>query len=182
MGLSPSGWAGILPALYQYQPSSMTESNIAANPLTPEQRKQKERAKAREAAKAAMALLCEHYPEIFNLNEPKPLKIGIHQDLAADEKISKTKIRRGLSAYVRHHKYHACLIPGANRVGIDGQVTGQVTEDEASHAQEKLSAQKERFQQRKKQNQQRRRDKEKSERINQKLEALMAVKGRPEQR
>jgi ProP effector len=159
----------------------MTETTASrpesAKKITPEQRRKK-----REAAKAAVELLSEAYPEVFNLQEPKPLKVGIHEDLAADEKLSKTKIRLALSAYVRHYNYLSCLVEGAQRVDLKGQPVAAVTAEDQAHAREKMAAveqareeRKQQAQQRKKSQQNRKKAKEqKQNRMDQKLEALLA--------
>lgn len=155
----------------------MTEQTAAApaksKKPTPEQRKKK-----REAAKAAVELLSQAYPQVFNLAEPKPLKIGIHDDLAAEEKLSKTKIRTALSAYVRHFNYLSCLVEGAQRVDLTGADVAPVTADEQAHAQEKIAEIEKNREQRKQQTKKRKefkqRKHDKQNRIDKKLEALVA--------
>ncbi len=146
---------------------------------------QNARQKNREAAKAAVELLSSNYPEVFNLKDPKPLKVGIHEELAADEKVSKTKIRRALSAYVRHYNYISCLVEGADRINLKGEVDGVVSADEAQHAKEKVDAidkakaeKRKEFAQKKKVQQQK--VKQKEQRINNKLEQLIAKSGKPQ--
>lgn len=99
-----------------------------------------QRKKEFEANRKAMEELCELYPEAFNPRHPKPLKIGIHEDLAQDGKLSKTRIRRALNVYVRLRSYYACMTEGRDRVNIDGSANGSVTPEEAGHAKEKLDA------------------------------------------
>lgn len=97
------------------------------------------RKKEYEANRKALDELCELYPEVFSPAQPKPLQIGIHEAVAEDGKLSKTRIRRALNLYVRMRKYIACITEGADRVTLGGEVTGQVTAEEAKHAQEKLA-------------------------------------------
>lgn len=97
------------------------------------------RKKEYEANRKALDELCELYPEVFSPTAPKPLQIGVHEAIAADGKLSKTRIRRALNLYVRMRKYIACLTEGADRVTLGGEITGQVTAEEAQHAQEKLA-------------------------------------------
>ena len=110
-----------------------TQDKAPAKKKTEAQRK-----KEFEANRKAMDELCELYPEAFNPRQPKPLKIGIHEDLAADGKLSKTRIRRALNVYVRLRSYYACMTEGTDRVNIDGTPAGSVTAEEAGHAKEKL--------------------------------------------
>ncbi|PTY38619.1 hypothetical protein BGP77_10565 [Saccharospirillum sp. MSK14-1] len=99
-----------------------------------------QRKKEFEANRKAMDDLCELYPQAFNPRQPKPLKIGIHEALAEDGKLSKTRIRRALNVYVRLRSYYACMVEGADRVTIDGSAAGTVSAEDASHAKEKLDA------------------------------------------
>lgn len=99
---------------------------------------QAKREKNRKANLAAMQLLLDAYPEVFNLDNARPLKIGIHEALAEDGKLSKTKIRRALATYVRQTAYLKVLVEGADRVGLQGEAEGSVSADESSHAQEEL--------------------------------------------
>ncbi|WP_119393365.1 ProQ/FINO family protein [Salinibius halmophilus] len=100
---------------------------------------QAKREKNRKANLAAMQLLLDAYPEVFTLENARPLKVGIHEALAEDGKLSKTKIRRALATYVRQTAYLKALVEGAERVDLQGQAGGAVSADEASHAQEELA-------------------------------------------
>lgn len=119
----------------------MTEESTVAPAKAPATRKtEAQRKKELEANRKALDELCELLPEVFNPRQPKPLKIGIHEDIAATGKLSKTRIRRALNVYVRLRSYYRCMTEGAERVGIDGQAAGLVSADEALHAKEKLDA------------------------------------------
>ncbi|MHA7880396.1 MAG: ProQ/FINO family protein [Saccharospirillum sp.] len=119
----------------------MTEESIAVPEKAPAPRKSEaQRKKELEANRKALDELCEHFPEVFNPRQPKPLKIGIHEDIAATGKLSKTRVRRALNVYVRLRSYYRCMVEGADRVGLDGQASGLVSAEEASHAKDKLDA------------------------------------------
>lgn len=90
--------------------------------------------KNRNANIAAINLMCETYPKTFNREQVRPLKIGIQEDLLADEKISKGKIKRALASYVRAPAYYRSLQTGVQRVDLNGEDAGEVTEQEAEHA------------------------------------------------
>ncbi|MDP6969628.1 MAG: ProQ/FinO family protein [Gammaproteobacteria bacterium] len=104
---------------------------------------ERKKAKSRAANRAAVQLLCETYPQTFSVTEPKPLKIGIQEDLVADGKISQNKIKRGLASYVRIYAYLRSQSEGAARVNLLGEAAGKVTSGEAAHAASKLPAQRE---------------------------------------
>ncbi|WP_432698638.1 ProQ/FINO family protein [Marinobacterium sp. YM272] len=125
------------------------------------------RAKNRAANQAALQMLFDTYPEVFSRENVRPLKIGIQEDLIADEKLARNRIKRALASYVRNPHYLRSLKAGADRIGLDGAAAGTVTEDEAAHAQEKLNQM--RDQRREKQKEER--EKQKEERVKQKKQA-----------
>ncbi len=129
----------------------------------------KAKSKNRAANMAALQLLIDAYPKVFDRQNVRPLKIGIQEDLVADGKIAKNKIKRALASYVRSLNYYRSLREGAERIDLKGEAAGLVTQSESDHAKEKLKEiNKNRLQQRKKQ--------EKDERINRKLEMLVTRK------
>ena len=100
----------------------------------------RKKAKSRAANRAAVELLCETYPQTFSFAKPRPLKIGIQEELVADGKLSQTKIKRGLASYVRAFGYLKSQTDGAARINVLGEADGAVTADEAAHALTKLPA------------------------------------------
>jgi ProP effector len=100
----------------------------------------RKKAKSRAANRAAVELLCETYPQTFAFAKPRPLKIGIQEELVADGKLSQTKIKRGLASYVRAFGYLKSQTDGAPRINLLGEADGAVTADEAAHALTKLPA------------------------------------------
>jgi ProP effector len=111
-------------------PATASESNAA----------ERKKAKSRAANRAAVELLCETYPQTFAFAKPKPLKIGIQEDLVADGKLSQTKIKRGLASYVRAFGYLKSQTDGTARINLAGEAEGAVTAGEAAHAASKLPA------------------------------------------
>ncbi len=134
----------------------------------------KARNKNREANQAAVALLVENYPQAFNSEEPKPLKIGIQEDLVSDEKVSRSKIKRALATYVRNPRYLKSLVEGADRVDLQGESTGKVSAEEEQHAKAKLDEYKQRRVERQKEQRKAQRVAEKEQRLSSKLEQLVA--------
>ena len=59
--------------------------------------------------------LTERFPNCFNWNRVRPLKIGIHRDLWAilGESHARVEIRRLLSRYCNHARYRHALKEGA---------------------------------------------------------------------
>lgn len=129
----------------------------------------KAKSKNRAANMAALQLLMETYPKTFDRGNVRPLKIGIQEDLVADEKVAKNKIKRALASYVRSLNYYRSLREGAERVDINGEAAGLVTKEESAYAKDKLKEiNKERAEKRKAQ--------EREERMTEKLEMLVGKK------
>ncbi len=105
------------------------EQSTEAKKTTPERKPHPNR--------VAFDELHELYPELFTLRAAKPLKIGIHKDLAEDGKLSKTRIRRALNFYVRQLAYLRAVAAGGERHGLTGP-SGEVTEKDQAHAQEQV--------------------------------------------
>ena len=131
------------------------------------------KSKNRAANQAAVAQISELYPKAFNRDAVKPLKIGIQEDLLAEAKLSKGKIKRALASYVRSPLYYKSLVAGADRVDLTGEAAGKVTEQEAEHAKAMLKKVREQRQQRANEQKQQ----AKQERINDKLAQLLTKHG-----
>lgn len=144
--------------------STSTEAKPAAKPN-----------KNRVANMAAVQLLMDAYPEVFSRDNPKPLKIGIQEDLVADDKVSRTKIKRALASYVRSPQYLRSFEENAPRIGLDGQPAGTVSAEEAEHAKSKLKALQDARRERVKEQAREARQKEKQERLNAKLDQLLTM-------
>lgn len=79
----------------------------------------------------------QRYPQAFFKGHTKPLKIGIHQDLAAREPWSGKLIRRTLANYVNLPRYLKSVREGVDRIDLDGQPAGKVDKEASMHANEK---------------------------------------------
>lgn len=92
---------------------------------------------------AVIAYLAEKFPLCFSLTEPKPLKIGIFQDLAenlqADPDLSNTKLRQAVRKYTSSWAYLSACQAGANRVDLKGEHCGELDQQQAEHAAQRLA-------------------------------------------
>ncbi|WP_235041840.1 ProQ/FINO family protein [Vreelandella profundi] len=79
----------------------------------------------------------ERYPKAFFKGHTKPLKVGIHQDLAEREAWPSKLVRRALANYVNLPRYIKAVRAGVERVDLDGQPAGNVDKQAALHASEK---------------------------------------------
>ena len=86
--------------------------------------------------------LCAAFPACFNRTAPKPLKIGLGEDVMALAEVhpaladlSRTQIRRALKFYIGAPAYRKALARGGPRYDLDGQPAGEVTPDQQAFAQ-----------------------------------------------
>jgi len=78
--------------------------------------------------------LCEAFPACFSRSAPKPLKIGLGEELLALADLSRTQLRRALKVYTSAPAYRQALKRGGPRYGLDGQPTGEVTPEQQAFA------------------------------------------------
>jgi sRNA-binding protein len=85
--------------------------------------------------------LIETFPACFSRSAPKPLKIGLGEEVMALAGVhpaladlSRTPIRRALKVYTGAAAYRKALAKGGPRYGLDGQVTGEVTPEQQTFA------------------------------------------------
>ena len=83
---------------------------------------------------AVIKSLCERFPQTFNRNGPRPLKVGVYADALAalGDAVQPRNLQSALRAYTSNARYLRALSAGACRVGLDGNAAGMATpEDEA---------------------------------------------------
>ncbi|MEO9275671.1 ProQ/FinO family protein [Marinomonas sp. 5E14-1] len=100
--------------------SSTPKANDASaetTTLTPEQKK---RQKNQRNNRRLIKMLEDRYPKAFDWNQPKPLKVGIDQDMVLDDNFNASKQKRALAAYTRSDRYKKCLMSGQPRVDLEG--------------------------------------------------------------
>ena len=78
--------------------------------------------------------LCEAFPACFSRSAPKPLKIGLGEELLALADLSRTQLRRAIKVYTGSPAYRKALARGGPRYGLDGQPTGEVTPEQQAFA------------------------------------------------
>ncbi len=85
--------------------------------------------------------LCQAFPACFNRTDPRPLKIGLGEELLALAGVhpaladlTRTRIRRALKVYTGMPAYRRALARGGPRYGLDGQPAGEVTPDQQADA------------------------------------------------
>ena len=78
------------------------------------------------------------WPNAFSIVSPKPLKIGIHNDMNACEVVPKEVVSVALRFYTSLDRYLQQIKPGAVRIDLLGKVSGKVRLKEAVDAEVKL--------------------------------------------
>lgn len=85
------------------------------------------------------------WPELFDLDNPKPLKVGVLDDLMRDISARNLTIGAGvlkaaIASYTRRIRYQKALAAGGARHDLNGEPCGEVTETAIKHATERLKA------------------------------------------
>ncbi|MGI9274178.1 MAG: ProQ/FINO family protein [Endozoicomonas sp.] len=113
-------------------------------PTTSKDPAQKKKPKKRvfENASDGIALLVEHWPQLFSTTEPKPLILGIWDALASSEKISRRRLRAALQIYCKSRLYRQALATGGMRYDLDGKASQAITEEHQTVARRSLKGKK----------------------------------------
>ncbi|HBN0638637.1 TPA: proQ/FINO family protein [Escherichia coli] len=87
--------------------------------------------------------LVELWPELFSREKPKPLKVGIFDDLIQDITIRELAsgagaLRAAVASYVQSPRYYRALMAGGARYDLKGQPCGEVTPQEQKEAETRL--------------------------------------------
>jgi len=75
------------------------------------------------------AILHARWPTIFDITNPRPLKVGIHKDIILAG-VAPNLVRLALVAYANTDAYKKTLLAGAERINLEGQPDGEVTVQE----------------------------------------------------
>lgn len=112
--------------------------------LSKSERIGRNRVKKIRQGEAALLLLPQYWPAAFALDAPKPLKIGIKEDVVTDARareldISRNQIIAALMVYTNRPEYRAAVAQGGQRVDLHGHPAGEVGEKAMEHARMKLA-------------------------------------------
>ncbi|WP_236645314.1 ProQ/FINO family protein [Aidingimonas lacisalsi] len=116
----------------------------------------------------------QRYTETFFKGHTRPLKVGIHKDLMAREPWPEKLVRRALACYVHLPRYLKAVRTGAERVDLDGNNAGQVTEGEAKYARRQLEELRAQDRSRQARQQQRQQQQDRADRLERKIGELLA--------
>lgn len=86
----------------------------------------------------ALRLVSILWPSAFNVSDPRPLKIGIHKDMAEANLLPDHVIPVALQFFTSMERYLEKIKPGATRINLLGKAAGRVRLREAVDAEIKL--------------------------------------------
>ncbi|EEG2673046.1 prop effector [Salmonella enterica] len=83
------------------------------------------------------------WPELFNLDNPKPLKVGVLDDLMQDISARNLTIGAGvlkaaIASYTRRIRYQKTLAAGGARYDLNGEPCGEITPEQQQEAADAL--------------------------------------------
>ncbi|EEM8544083.1 proQ/FINO family protein [Salmonella enterica] len=83
------------------------------------------------------------WPELFDPDNPKPLKVGVLDDLMQDISARNLTIGTGvlkaaIASYTRRNRYQKALAAGGARYDLNGQPCGEVTPEQQQEADDAL--------------------------------------------
>lgn len=83
------------------------------------------------------------FPNVVNLSDPKPMKVGILRDMSQNLKergvtFGEGQIKNALARYTRNRRYQSALAAGGSRYNIAGQPEGEVTAEQQQKAADAL--------------------------------------------
>ncbi len=85
-----------------------------------------------------LEVLVKQFPLAFNLNDRKPLKIGIAQDISAalvgDSSFSNNALKKTLRYYVMGKGYLLAMVNSTDRIDLEGNVAGEISPEDKLHA------------------------------------------------
>lgn len=86
-----------------------------------------------------MRRILAFWPELFDLDNPKPLKVGVLDDIQRDIAARSLTIGAGvlkaaIASYTRRIRYKKALAAGGSRYDLNGQPCGEVTPEQQQTA------------------------------------------------
>jgi sRNA-binding protein len=80
-------------------------------------------------------LLADLYPHCFDRMNRRPLKVGICEEvIARHPELGRRRIKRLLKNYTQSLAYCSAVKTGTPRIGLNGNVAGEVTLEDEQHA------------------------------------------------
>ena len=87
----------------------------------------------------AMIVRLEHtYPKLFNSGAPKPLKVGIFDDILETNDWDMVLLKSAIKTYTRSDLYYLSFINERNRYDLSGEQVSSITIEDEDHATDRL--------------------------------------------
>lgn len=85
--------------------------------------------------------LCDALPHLFSIEHPRPLAVGVTDDLLARniDGLSKKVIRSGIQCYTKLPQYSVAIQRGEKRINADGLQTDPPSDEHIEHAGKQLA-------------------------------------------
>lgn len=121
----------------------VTPKKAPPKPLSKAERAKRNRAKMLRKGQVSIVKLVALWPDIFDLDNPKPLKIGIAPVIRREARekslgVTSAQIGYALRYHTQSQAYLLAILKNSNRFDLDGQVCGEITEKEKDHTKNKL--------------------------------------------
>ena len=82
----------------------------------------------------ALRLIRERWPEAFRVSSPRPLKVGIHNEMKQTNEFPLITIKKALKLFTGQDRYLLSIKEGRDRVDLNGKASGKVKLKEAVNA------------------------------------------------
>ncbi|AMO56252.1 hypothetical protein GZ77_05450 [Endozoicomonas montiporae] len=126
----------------EYQDESLSDSdtNSLNQPVSREDHMEEKKTsadveKTMEVSKSeALRMVRERWPEAFRVSSPRPLKVGIHNEMKQTGEFPLPVIKSALKLFTSQERYLMSIKPGRSRVDLNGKPAGKVKLKEAVNA------------------------------------------------
>ena len=82
----------------------------------------------------ALRMVRERWPEAFRVASPRPLKVGIHNEMKQTGEFPLAIIKSALKLFTSQERYLMSIKPGRSRIDLNGKPAGKVKLKEAVNA------------------------------------------------
>ena len=82
----------------------------------------------------ALRMVRERWPEAFRVASPRPLKVGIHNEMKQTGEFPLSIIKSALKLFTTQERYLMSIKPGRTRIDLGGKPAGKVKLKEAVNA------------------------------------------------
>lgn len=131
------------PRQCNFASASATQDKKSTNPR---QQKNSDITHRQSKNRKKLERLISYWPELFSLENPRPMAVGIYDVLVADidsrQLPGKGSMLHALHRYACHRKYLQSLVAGGQRYDLNGNPCGEVTPDDQKYAAERLESMK----------------------------------------